>query len=82
MFVRVMKTPLPSCDDPPVIVPEVDMVTRLLLETAARGWGQTRATGIALSVVVDVVELAINFPVVIDVAIDAMVDWESDAIVG
>lgn len=36
------------------------MFTRLWV--VVRGWGQTRATGIAPSVVVEIVELAISLP--------------------
>ena len=50
-----MKT-VPSC----CAGPEVEMFTRLWV--VVRGWGQTRATGIAPSVVVEIVELAISLP--------------------
>ena len=64
VVVRVANAPAPSC----WVVPDDERVTRLLVDTAAAsGWGQTRATGIALSVDVVVVELAINLP---DVASD------------
>jgi hypothetical protein len=74
-FVLVRKTP--SWGLEPVRVPEVDMVTRLLLDIEPRGCGQTLATGIALRVVVDEVELAMSFPDAdMDVANDANVGWD------
>ena len=61
-----MYTPPPSCGPPP----DVEIVTRLLL---ARGWGQTLATGMALSVVVvELVELASSLPEAMEVASEAM----------